>query len=217
MIYNLFPSSSIQKTCLALLLSWPVMLMAVNPLDKLGKKLKANSFDFSLYTNQTYFPFKGIGNVFQARYHPGFDIGFTRNIKEKKRSTTYYDVRFGVFNHRHVQTGIPLYGNIGIRLNLPAKFFLAGEFGLGYLHSIKHQTTFKPDGDGGYKKVLNLGRAQLLIGLGLKAGREWSLKNYSGRLFLSYQPWFQMPFIKSYVPMLPNNAVHLGINLNLKK
>jgi hypothetical protein len=194
---------------------WSHNTLADNPVLVVGKKLKAESFQVNLFTNQYYFPFVGIKNIAISKYHPGISFGYLRNLKVKKSTTLYADARFGVYNHRFIQTGIQLYGDIGYRVNLPYKFFVAGEIGLGYLHSIKHQTTFEADADGKYSKVLNLGRPQLMTGLGIKLGKQIKVKNQSGRLFINYQPWFQMPFIKSYVPLLPNNSMHIGFDFIL--
>jgi len=188
---------------------------AGNPLVGLGKKLKAESFELNIFTNQYYFPFLGIKNIVTSKYHPGLSFGYMRDIKVKKKTTLYGDALVGIYYHRFIQTGVQIYGNLGYRVNLPHKFFLAGEFGLGYLHSIKLQTTLKADANGNYTKALNLGRPQLMTGIGIKVGKEVLISKQKGRLFLNYQPWFQLPFIKSYVPLLPNNSFHIGFDFIL--
>jgi hypothetical protein len=189
---------------------------ADNPAVKLGHKLKAESIDISVFNNQYYFPFLGMKNLINAKYHPGIAFGYSRNLKEKKSRVLYSDVKLGLYHHRFIQTGIQLYGNIGYRFNLTHKFYISTEYGLGYLHSIKHQTTFKADAEGNYSKISNFGRAQLMTGIGLGFGKQLTLASKPMRLYIKYQPWFQLPFIKSYVPLLPNNSMHLGINLILK-
>lgn len=193
-----------------------VKIYANDSEKKLCKKLKAESYQVNLFTNQYYFPFLGMGNIFTAKYHPGISAGFVKNIKKKEKTTFYYDVKFGVYNHRFIQTGVQLYGDLGYRVNLPKKFFVAGEFGLGYLHAIIHQTQFKADDNGNYTKVKNFGKPQVMTGIGIKVGKEITVCKNAGRLFMNYQPWFQFPFIKSYVPLLPNNSLHLGFDLMIK-
>ncbi len=180
------------------------------------KKLKAESVQFNLFNNQYYFPFIGMGAIFTAKYHPGISAGFVKNIKKKKKTTFYYDAKFGIYHHRFSQTGIQLYGDLGYRVTLPKNFFIAGEFGLGYLHAIIHQKTFEADNKGTYTKVNNFGKPQAMTGLGIKAGKQIAVCKKDGRLFINYQPWFQFPFIKSYVPLLPNNSLHLGFDLIIK-
>lgn len=193
------------------------LTFAVVPNNNFLKKTKAESFQVNLFTNQYYFPFKGMGAIFTAKYHPGISVGLVKNIKTKKKTTFYYDAKFGIYNHRFIQTGIQLYGDLGYRVNLPGKFFLAGEFGLGYLHAIIHQSKFEADNDGNYKKVKNFGKPQVMTGIGIKVGRQIIVCKNTGRLFINYQPWFQFPFIKSYVPLLPNNSLHIGFDLIIKK
>lgn len=192
------------------------LLIGQNPENKGLKKLKAESYQFNLFTNQYYFPFTGMGAIFNAKYHPGISVGFVKNIKAKKKTTFYYDAKLGIYHHRFIQTGVQLYGDLGYRVHLPKKFFLAGEFGLGYLHAIIHQTKFEADNEGNYKKVKNFGKPQVMTGIGIKVGKQINVCKNTGRLFINYQPWFQFPFIKSYVPLLPNNSLHIGFDLILK-
>ena len=175
-----------------------------------------DALKISIFSNQTYMPFVGFSNTWQAKMHPGLAVSFEENLKQKQHLGYYYSLNAGVFNHRFIQTGIQLYGNIGYRFNLTHKFYISTEYGLGYLHSIKHQTTFKADAEGNYSKISNFGRAQLMTGIGLGFGKQLTLASKAVRLYIKYQPWFQLPFIKSYVPLLPNNSMHLGINLILK-
>lgn len=200
------------KIAVIIVLFFGLSGFAVNPISSFGKKIKAESFELNIFTNQYYFPFVGIKNIVGSKYHPGISLGYMKDLKVKKRTTLYYDFRLGVYHHRFVQTGIQLYGNIGYRITVLKSFFVAGEFGLGYLHSIKHQSSFKPDSDGNYSKVLNLGRPQLMTGFGFKLGKQITIKEHNMRVFLNYQPWFQFPFVQSYVPLLPNNSFHIGID-----
>lgn len=192
------------------------IIKADDPINRVGKKLKAESFDISIFNNQYYFPFLGMTNIISAKYHPGISVGYTRKLKEVKKRTLYLDLKLGLYNHRFIQTGVQLYGDIGYRFSLPGKFFITTDFGLGYLHSIKHQTTFKSDGNGNYTKVKNFGRPQLMTGIGIGFGKQLVVLSTPVRLYIKYHPWFQMPFINSYVPLLPNNSMHLGLNINLK-
>ena len=189
---------------------------ADNTKPDFAARLGAESFGMSVFTNQYYFPFLGMGNIFTGKYHPGVSAGLVKNIKAKKKTTFYYDARFGIYHHRFIQTGIQLYGDIGYRYTLPKKFFIAGEFGLGYLHAIIHQTRFEADENGNYSKIKNFGKPQVMTGIGIKVGRQINISKRTGRLFINYQPWFQFPFIKSYVPLLPNNSMHIGFDLIIK-
>lgn len=175
------------------------------------------SYRFSVFNNQYYLPFAGIKNIFTSKYHAGLAAGITKNIKAKSKYATYYNFVFGIYHHRFIQTGIQLYANFGYRYNLSKKIFISSELGTGYLHSIVHQQSFKADDNGNYSKVKSFGKPQLLIAIGISAGKQVNILNKQGRIFLTYQPWFQMPYIKSYVPMLPNNSFHIGFDLLINK
>lgn len=172
-----------------------------------------DSYRFSVFNNQYYYPFVGIKNVFTSKYHAGISAGIINNIKEKKKSTIYYDIRLGVYHHRFIQTGIQLYSNIGFRYKLPKQFYVSSEIGAGYLHAILHQKIFKADENGNYSKVRTIGKPQTIFALGISAGKQVKICKKQSNIFISYQPWFQLPYIKSYVPLLPNNSLHLGFEL----
>jgi hypothetical protein len=191
-------------------------LSATTPINGFLKKLNAESYQFNVFTNQYYFPFKGMSNVFTSKYHPGISVGYVKNIKQKKKTNFYYDAKIGIYHHRFIQTGVQFYSDLGYRIQLPKTFFVAGEFGLGYLHAIIHQSQFEADENGNYSKVKNFGKPQLMTGIGIKAGKQIKLNKNIGRLYINYQPWFQWPFINSYVPLLPNNSLHIGFDLILK-
>jgi hypothetical protein len=207
----------IKSILFILLIQISLNAFAQNPVFKIGQKLNAHSFDFSVFNNQYYFPFLGIKNLVGSKYHPGLAFGYTRNLKVKKKSIFYLDAKLGVYHHRFIQTGIQLYGDIGYRFLLPRNFDISTDITLGYLHAILHQTSFKADGDGNYKKVKNYGKSQFMTGIGIGVGKQIHSSSGTMRVFIKYQPWFQMPFIKSYVPLLPNNSMHLGVNFNISK
>jgi hypothetical protein len=83
--------------------------------------------------------------------------------------------------------------------------------GLGYMHAFTDLEQYKLNENGAYKKVPNTGRPSFLasvnIGLSYDLQRK---KDIPIRLFTLYQLWFQTPFVKSYVPVLPNAALHVG-------
>ena len=174
-----------------------------------------DALKLSIYNNQTYMPFVGFSNVWQSKMHPGIAVSFEKNLKQKTHLGYYYSLNAGVFNHRFVQTGVQLYSNIGVRFNLPKSFKLDAELGAGYLHSLLHQKTFSMQDDGSYKQNKGLGRAQAMFAIAFAVSKEFSIKEKPCTAFVKYQPWFQLPYINNYVPLLPNNALHLGIGFPL--
>ncbi len=176
-----------------------------------------DALKIAIFSNQTYMPFVGFSNTWQAKMHPGLAVSFEENLKQKQHLGYYYSLNAGVFNHRFIQTGVQLYANIGVRFNLPKSFKLDAELGGGYLHSILHQKTFKKQEDGSYEQVKNIGRAQAMFALAFALSKDLTIKDKKYAAFIKYQPWFQLPYINNYVPLLPNNALHLGVGFPLTK
>jgi hypothetical protein len=187
--------------------------------DKPSKKcsFSPDALKISVFNNQTYMPFLGISNVWQSKMHPGVAVSFEKNLKQKQHVGYYYSLNAGVFNHRFIQTGVQLYANIGVRFNLPKSFKLDAEFGGGYLHSILHQKTFKKQDDGSYEQTKSMGRPQAMFALAFALSKDFNIKEKKYTAFIKYQPWFQLPYINNYVPLLPNNALHLGVGFPLTK
>lgn len=176
-----------------------------------------DALKISIYNNQTYMPFVGFSNVWQSKMHPGAAVSFEKNIKQKERLGYYYSLNAGVFNHRFIQTGVQLYANLGVRFNLPKSFHIDAELGGGYLHSILHQKTFKKQDDGSYEQTKSIGRPQAMFALAFALSKDFNIKEKKYTAFIKYQPWFQLPYINNYVPLLPNNALHLGVGFPLTK
>jgi hypothetical protein len=93
-------------------------------------------------------------------------------------------------------------------------------FKAGYFYHRYNQHAIQLYTEAGYRLHFRSGLdAGLLIGGGyLELG--YSLRMPTGapvRFFLAYQFWLQTPFIKQYVPLLPNTALHLGASVPLRK
>ncbi|MGZ5304719.1 MAG: hypothetical protein ACXWDO_11440, partial [Bacteroidia bacterium] len=63
--------------------------------------------------------------------------------------------------------------------------------------------------DGVYVRKPNYGKPEAMGSIAVGAGYKI---NDGVRIFTNYQFWLQAPFIKQYVPVLPNTALHLGIS-----
>jgi hypothetical protein len=70
--------------------------------------------------------------------------------------------------------------------------------------------------DGSYEARKGFGKPQFIAGAGAGIGYLLGGKESGRRLFLNYDVRLQMPFVKSYVPLLPNGIVSLGIQMSIK-
>lgn len=171
----------------------------------------------SVYDNITSYPQNGISDMFKSPLHPGILIGTAKVYRKGKRSELFQTLKLSYFFHRYVQHGIQLYTELGYRNTLNFGGGFEVPLGLGYMHSIpaNQKFIFK---DGEYKKQFPFGRPQAMISLAPGIFYDFRKKTkIPARVFVSYQVWFQMPFVKSYVPILPNTSLHIGTYLFLNK
>lgn len=223
------PKRPFIKTKNVLLLSIPmhlpmkqlslIILAAISlqttPVNAQKLKDKADAFYFGVYNNQTYMPFVGMGNIFTAKWHPGLLAGVVFDGKAKKQHTPFTMVQAGFFYHRFLQSGIQLYASQGTSIRLNSHFSVPVSVGAGYFHSFTFTKNFKMEDNGEYKATGRFGRPQAMIAVSAGLGYHFNMCSHPAQLQLNYQPWMQLPFIKSYVPMLPNNALVLGLRYNL--
>jgi len=164
------------------------------------------------------YPFSVFGNLLAKEIHPGFELGYGFNWKTKPKHDWYQAFKAGYFYHRFVQHAIPLYTQFGYRYKPWQRLQFSAALGVGYLHSIPATAVLKLNNDGTYKNAKGIGRGQVLFNLttGVHYMLSKSHQN-SATAFIEYQQMLQTPFIKSYVPLLPYNALTIGLSFPLKK
>ena len=160
---------------------------------------------FSLFTVATQFPG---GKV--APIHPGMEAGTEFRYNKSDKNQWLQTVKVGGYYHKYSQTAMQVYSELNYRRKIIQK--LRGDFrlGTGYLYAIPDLQTFVLE-DGVYKKKSNAGRSQLMVTTSLGIRYQLSDSNNGPQLFMHMQCFLQMPFIKSYVPILPNTAFHIGV------
>lgn len=176
-----------------------------------GKKNLYQSI--AVYNTQNAFPFVKFGGLFKGIIHPGVEFAVGKNFSSRQKHDYFLDFKAGYFLHRYVQHAIPLYLNIGYRYKTLKGLYGETSLGAGYLHSIPATEKFKLDNDGVYKNNKGISRIQAMaaftMGIGYtihKAGRK------PLSIFSNYQQRLQMPFVKSYVPILPYSSFMIGLS-----
>ncbi len=173
-------------------------------------KYKQKAFELSLFNNGTFMPGKGALGIWSRTLHPGISVGKRFYYRQKEKSQLFQTAKLGYFYHRHAQHGFQLYTELGYRYKFTPDFFAEANLGVGYLHSVPALQIFELK-DGVYKKPGNKGRHQFMGGLTLKVGYNLqAATKLPMDVFAGYQFWVQSPFVNKYVPVLPNNSVHLG-------
>lgn len=166
--------------------------------------------ELSFFNNGTFMPGKGRLGVWSPTFHPGFSLGTRFYYRQKEKSQLFQTVKLGYFYHRHAQHGIQLYTELGYRYQFTPAWYLEPKLGAGYLLSIPAMQMFEFK-DGAYQQKPFKGRHQLMAGLNLSIGYSFRQKTKLPLdAFLGYQFWVQSPFVNKYVPVLPNNSVHIG-------
>lgn len=172
-----------------------------------------DQLSIALTDNASAYPFSTFAGYFHAPIHPGIELGWSRNFREKKKHDWFRDVKLGYFYHRFVQHGIPLYVNYGYRYKFSKRFNADAALGAGYFHSIAAVEVLKLDDAGNYKNAKGIGRPQAMAALTIGTGYIFQInKDQPVKLFLQYQARIQTPFVKSYVPILPYNQAAIGVS-----
>ncbi len=166
---------------------------------------------------QTAYPFSKFGNLVTGIEHPGVEMGYGFNWKNKRKHDWYQEIKFGYFYHRYVQHAFTFYTDVGYRYKFSPGWTVQVAIGAGYLHSIPATAKIKLDNDGEYKNTKGLGRAQVLGALNLSAGYTMHPSGVRpAKIFATYELFFQTPFVKSYVPLLPYNSLSIGFSIPLQ-
>ena len=192
-------------------------LLLVLSTEVQAQKKKQKFISLAVMNTQTAMPFGKFSSLLFKDFHPGIEAGLGFNWKSKKKYDWFQEFKAGYFFHRFVQHGIPVYSNLGYRYKFSSAFSAEALLGGGYLHSIPATAKLKLDENGEYQNNKGIGRMQAIVNFSLRfsytiqSGTDRSL-----RLFTQYQQQLQMPFVKSYVPLLPYNVFMLGASWPLK-
>jgi len=168
-----------------------------------------------LASNQAVsFPVSGLPATAYSQFHPGLDVFAERAFGQKERHRWVLSANAGLNYHRFFQTALRLYAWGEYQYNISERWNIRAGLGLGYLHAFPDYEQFEKKADGSWKKVSPVaGRPQFLAGGGFGVSRALKKDAPDGiRLELRLRTFLQAPFAGSYVPLLPSNALMLGIS-----
>ncbi|MBX7204346.1 MAG: hypothetical protein K1X81_02875 [Bacteroidia bacterium] len=191
-------------------------------------------FSVSIFNNQTSLPVGMKLGMTQSPVHPGICFSYLRTWQNEARHEWQQSFKLGYYYHQYSQHGIQLYTEMCYRYKPFKWLYPEAGLGAGYLHAISDLQQFELNSNGQYEKKKSIGRPQCMIStfIGLSVPLHKKTKpteptctacrkgNYSmppNRIFITYQLWMQMPFVKNYVPLLPNTALHIGYAFTLKQ
>jgi len=180
-----------------------------------AQKHKLDHYSFAFTTLHTAYPFGSFSSLFYKEFHPGFEIGTGFNWITKEKHDWFQTFEFGYSYHRFIQHSIALYSEFGYRYKFLKTFSAEAKFGAGYLHAIPDSKIYVLKDDGVYQKKTNLGHPQAMVGFSLGINKKVSAAGIVA--FLEYKQRLQLPFINSYVPILPSNMLMIGVKVPFKK
>lgn len=156
-------------------------------------------------------PFTGVPKLFSDIYRPHTEVGYAVTLRQRSTHAWWLEARLGYFNHRFVQQVVPLMLETKYE-RLLGRFSVYGGLGLGYLLAFPYKGRWELDSDGTYQPVSGLGRGQFGANLSL-GGRHFFNDVWS--VSAEYRAMLQMPFVKTYVPVLPYGIVQLGVHYQI--
>lgn len=163
----------------------------------------------SVFNAATQLP---IGQFFSSPVHFGATAGAEFRYNRHASNQWFQTAKLGYSYHQYVQNTIQLYSELGYRRAIWKGTAAELRIGAGYLHAIPATEIFTLK-DGQYQKKTNLGRPQVMAGTALGISYTQQNTAHPMRFFLDYQFYLQMPFVKSYVPLLPNTLLHFGVGV----
>lgn len=210
-----------------------LVLCIIFPTFLCAQPWKSKPFSVSVINNATLLPPASLTAVFNQPLHPGVAVSYEFGWKETLKSPLFrrintfalgggkvitgkwfQNVGLGWYHHRYVSHSVFLMTQCGYRRYIK-KFSVEASVHGGYLHAFQLTERFVQQSDGGWKNQQGTGRPQFIagagIGLGYDAGYHYNIR----RFFVNYNFRLQMPFVRSYVPLLPNGMLSVGIQFTL--
>lgn len=168
----------------------------------------------SVLANGTVLPTQ-TNEIFHS-VHPGITAGTAFRYNGSSKNQLAQTIKVGYNYHQFVHHSLQVYSELEYKKILGRRVTLASALGAGYVHLFSATEVFRKNDNGTYETKPNWGRPQIMGTSALAAGyllNQSSLKPIE--IFIRYQFWLQTPFVRQYVPILPNTALHLGLNYPL--
>lgn len=192
-------------TWLLFLISGIATTSGAQPQAASENPVKKSPLIISVFQQATLLP--GADGVFGI-IHPGVSAGTAFRYNKSENNQFFQTAKLAVSYHQYVQTSIQIYSEAGYRRGIWQGLGAELRLGAGYLHSIPGVEVFKLK-DNGYESRPRVGRPQAMVSA---AGGLSYATPQNIRFFVDYQFFIQMPFVKNYVPLVPNTAVHAGVS-----
>ena len=179
-----------------------------------AQTLKSKPMAISIFNNATMLPPASLTATFNQPIHPGITASYEFGWEETPGHKWFQNAGISCFYHRFVYQAILLNSQAGYRWKIK-KFSLEGYLQAGYMHAFYLTDRAVKQSDGTYIAKQGFGKPQFITGTGIGTGYNFGSENKVRRVFLNYDIRLQMPFVQSYVTLLPNGALSLGFQFTL--
>jgi hypothetical protein len=193
-----------------------LLLILVIPVSLSAQLWKSKPFAISVFNNATMLPPASLTAIFNQPIHPGLTAAYEFGWKETEKHKWFQNAGIGYMYHRFVYQAILLNSQAGYRWKFN-HFSVEGYLQAGYMHAFLLTDRLVKQSDGTYKAKKGFGKPQFITGAGVGFGYNLGDEKRIRRIFLNYDIRLQMPFVKSYVTLLPNGALSLGMQFKLGK
>lgn len=168
----------------------------------------------SVFNNATLLPPASVTAIFNQPLHPGIAAGYEFGWIETKTGKLFQDVKLGFYNHRYVYNALTLTTQAGYRKYI-GRIAAEASIHAGYLNAFLLTDRVVPQDDGSYKSRKGIGKPQFIAGAGIGIAYCPGHYNYKNAFTLNYDFRLQMPFVKSYVTLLPIGIISLGYRFKI--
>lgn len=195
---------------------------------------KSKPFSVSIFNNATLLPPASLTAAFNQPLHPGiaanYEFGWHETIRSPMFQNTntfslggrevytgkwFQNIGLSWFHHRYVNHAFSLTTQAGYRKYIK-KFTAEISLHMGYMHAQLFTEKFIRR-DGMWITAYAPFRGYFIAGAGVGVGYDAGYRYNIRRIFINYDFRLQMPFVKSYVPLLPNGILSVGMQFTLFK
>ena len=164
-------------------------------------------------------PISGFGQAIGKSFHPCFDLYYSKQINKKEVNKFFAKINTGFIFQKNIEILLSFSASGCYYNNYFKRIKFNVELGGGYGASFENSAVATLNAGGVYE-VQNkyIPRSQFIILL--LSGILIPVKVSATRnVFLTLQArtLLQGPFVKTYVPLLPMNAINFGVVIPLKK
>jgi hypothetical protein len=196
---------------------YTILLFTLLHFSLITKAQQQLTYNISLVNNAVAMPFSGKAGIIHQPIHFGVRGGAAITLKESEKYRWMQHAHLGYVHQRLIHHVAQLYGENEIDYKLWKSLRGKAGINLGYAHLIntKNTAVYKLNNEGKYERTLRGGVPRFMGGVGFGLGYDISTEKMRIQPFFQYQFWVVAPFVKSYVPVLPNAALLVGTSFSL--